>query len=169
MKLCGNIYFYNVYKTFSFFLNNQQKTLNIGQYQKTDLLNYFLSLGCFDYTNNKLKVNKITTIRFYNLADKNLFFCLGGFFNLLNDNDSIFNLENEAATFDIFVENNILVNLKIFQGTNIILNDTIEVGPFKESLIIDYPQIVYNKNMVVKFFNIFTNEEIKSLNPFFIS
>ena len=64
MKLCGNIYFYNVNKTFSYSLNNESKILYMGQYQKTNLLNYFLSLGCFDYINNKLNICHLGATKF---------------------------------------------------------------------------------------------------------
>jgi hypothetical protein len=141
----------------------------MGQYQKTNLLNYFLSLGCFDYINNKLKVNKITTVRFFNMFDKNLFFLLSGFSNLLDDNDLIINLENETATFDIFVENNILVNLKIYDGAKLILSEIIEAGAFKNNLIYNFPAINYLPSYRTKFFNTFTNEEIYSLQTYLLT
>lgn len=169
VKLCGNIYFYNVNKTFSYSLNNESKILYMGQYSKTELLNYFLNLGCFNYINNKLKINKIITVRFFNLAEKNTFFLLAGFQNLIADQDLIINLENETAIFDIFAENNILVNFKIFNNNNIILTDTIEAGSFKNSLIIDRPTIIYNSNYRVKFFNTFTGEELYSLQTYFLT
>jgi len=169
MKLLGNIYFYNVQKTFSFSLNGTSKTLEMGQYQKTDLLNYFLGLNCFDYINNKLRFNKIVTIRFVNLFEKNLFFTLAGFNNLLKDQDLIFNLENETATFDVFVENNTVVNFKVFDAQNkIIFQEDIEVGSFKQSLIFNYPAVIYRPEYPTKFFNIFTNEEIYSVQTYLI-
>lgn len=170
MKLLGNIYFFNVYKTFNFNINGDIKTLYMGQYQKTDLLNFFLNLNCFDYINNKLKVNKIITIRFSNLFDKNLFFLLAGFNKFINENDTIFNLENDTAMFDVFVENNLIVNFKILDIQNkILFEDQIETGAFKSSLILNYPSFIFQKDYRIKFYNIYTNEEMYSLQSYLIT
>jgi hypothetical protein len=103
------------------------------------------------------------------LFEKNLFFTLAGFNNLLKDQDLIFNLENETATFDVFVENNTVVNFKVFDAQNkIIFQEDIEVGSFKQSLIINYPAVIYRPEYRTKFFNIFTNEEIYSVQTYLI-
>ena len=165
MKICGNISFYNVNKTMRFFVNNNLKEIFEGNYSKSSLITFFTNLGCFDYINNRLVINKITNIRFYNSIDKNLFFLLAGFNNIINDNDLIFNFENEIAQFDILVDNNILILVKIFNGNNLVFSDIIEFGTFKHSLIYEIP-LQNNILNVIKFYNIYTNEEIKSNNAY---
>lgn len=161
-QLVGQIYFYNVYKNINFIVNNVECVLAQNNYSNVELTNYFLSLGIFSLSAaGKLVSNAIiNTLRFRTIEDKSLFLNLSGFVEFLINSSSIVQFENNIATFAVNPNLSAVVLVKCYDLNDDYLSElVINTGPFQNSLINE----VGNNTFSVKFFNLYTKFEMKSI------
>ncbi len=160
LKIVNSPLFNNINYNISFMLNNNIINLINKNYTLDEILLIFSQFN-YDSLTKKLYTNDIINFRFYNIKDRNYIMSFLGYndFLDLNNNNDLTVSVNGYAKYSININFNEIVKVNITGDIN--YETPIETGAFSYSRIINLEIPFTNlKNIIVKFLNVFNNQEL---------
>jgi hypothetical protein len=171
LKVLNTPIIFNFCKKITFFINNTEIIFEYGNYSKQEILDKILINGLLlDAETNKLYCLIFVNFKFYSLEDRNYILSLLGFNNFFDNfmnKDLLISIKG-VAKYELNINFNNIVELKVVSSDNITDTFILETGAFSYSNILSF-NTALNDIKTFDFINVLSNNSLTTNNNVLIT